>query len=322
MTSEFSHISVLFDEVMEGLKIKSGGVYLDGTTGGAGHSRGILERLDSEGSLFCLDRDQDALTAAAKNLEAANSPGRYFLCHTNYGNFPLVLNAHGIQEVDGFLLDLGVSSWQLDQGERGFSYMHDGPLDMRMDQSRGRSAQDIVQEMTVEELSKILSMYGEEKEHYRIAQGIVSARREKPIATTGQLADIILKSMSARARRQKGHPAKRSFQALRIYVNDEMGELYRFLEQAPDYLSPGGVLAIITFHSLEDRIVKQKFRAWENPCTCPRGLPCVCGQVPWGEEKPRGGIVASEAEEKNNRRAHSARLRLFTRYDNVVTVNR
>lgn len=311
---DFAHISVLYHEVLEQLDIKADGTYLDGTTGGGGHSSGILKALGPDGRLICLDRDLDAIEAAREVLTAVNSPASFVQRRQTFSTFDLTLEELGILKIDGFLLDLGVSSWQLDEGERGFSYMHDGPLDMRMDQSQGVSAFEIVNTYTLEDLSVILDRYGEEKEHFKIARGIVRHREEHgAIETTQALADVIIKNMSAKSRRQKGHPAKRSFQALRIYVNDELGELERFLDKCIDFLKIGGKLAIISFHSLEDRMVKQRFREWENPCTCPVGLPCACGKKSLGKETPRGGIVASDEENTDNRRAHSARLRVFTR---------
>ncbi len=228
-----------------------------------------------------------------------------------------MLEAEGEKAVDGIILDLGVSSWQLDSGERGFSYREDGPLDMRMDQSRGESARELLARIGEEELERILRDYGEEQNSRRIARAILREREQRPVTTTGQLAEVIIKAQPAKSRREKGHPAKRSFQAIRIAVNGELGELETFLEAVPDYLAAGGVLAIISFHSLEDRIVKQTFRKWENPCECPPGLPCVCGKVPLGKAVPRNGVLPGEDEQKLNPRAHSARLRIFIRAENV-----
>lgn len=310
----FRHTSVLYEECLRALAIKPAGCYADGTAGGGGHSSGILRALGKGGRLHAFDRDPDALKAAEARLSAIASEGRWFLHHNVYSQMDEVLRAAGEEQADGILLDLGVSSWQLDSGERGFSYRFDGPLDMRMDQSRGRSAADLLNTAPEAEIRRILRDYGEEKEASRLARAIVRCReKEGPIERTGQLAELIVRTMPAKSRREKGHPAKRSFQALRIAVNGELEELETFLAKAGTLLAPGGRLAIITFHSLEDRLVKQAFRRYEHPCTCPANLPCVCGKKPLGKEEPRGGILPSAEELAENQRSHSARLRVFVR---------
>lgn len=312
--ADFAHVSVLYRECMEALAIRPDGCYLDGTAGGGGHSSGILKALGRGGRLYALDRDTDALEAAGRVLAEVKSEGTYHLCHSRFSEFDEVLKEAGETRVSGILLDLGVSSWQLDRAERGFSYRFEGPLDMRMDRSRGLSAADLLAELSEAEIARILRDYGEEREAKRLARAIVRRREQQgPIETTAELAELIAAAMPARSRREKGHPAKRSFQALRIAVNGELDELEHFLEKAPDYLAEGGRLAIITFHSLEDRLVKQAFRKWENPCTCPPSLPCVCGARPLGKEIPRGGIRPSKEEIEENNRSHSARLRVFVR---------
>ncbi len=312
--SEFFHKSVLYEETLDALELKADGCYADGTVGGAGHSSGILKALGPKGRLHAFDRDQEALQAAERKLSEVKSEGRYFLHHSVYSKMDEVLKAAGEGPLDGLLLDLGVSSRQFDRAERGFSYRFDAPLDMRMDQSSGMSAADLLASVSEEELRRILREYGEEREAKRIARAIVREREAgRPVQTTKELADLILQVMPARSRRGKGHPAKRSFQALRIAVNAELDELDSFLEKVPALLAPGGKAAIITFHSLEDRRVKQAFRRFENPCTCPPQLPCVCGKKSLGKEEPRGGIRPSAEEVKDNPRAHSARLRVFRR---------
>ncbi len=314
----FKHQSVLYEETIEALRIKPDGVYVDGTTGGAGHSRGILAKLGAGGRLYCLDRDEEALAAAKKRLEEVESEGRWILVHSVYSDFAKVLESYGEEAVDGILLDLGVSSWQLDRAERGFSYREDGPLDMRMDQSQGESARELLARVSQAELERILREYGEERNSKRIAGAIIRERElHGTPETTTRLAEIIVQAQPAKSRREKGHPAKRSFQAIRIAVNGELAQLETFLNQAVEYLAPGGVLAIISFHSLEDRIVKQAFRKWENPCECPPGLPCVCDKEPLGRAVPRNGILPGEDEQMLNPRAHSARLRVFLREDKV-----
>ena len=308
----FYHTSILLEETVEALQVKADGLYVDGTLGGGGHSSQILRKLGPEGCLLGLDKDQDALSYATKRLDLIGSSAQVHLKQSDYADFSQVLEDLSLGPVDGFLLDLGVSSWQLDQGERGFSYRNDGPLDMRMDRTCGESAKTFLAGVDQMTLSQILRDFGEERFHERIARAILTYRDEHgPIETTGQLADIVVQAMPASSRREKGHPAKRTFQALRIYINNELGALKTFLDEILTYLKPGGVLAIISFHSLEDRMVKQAYRLWEKPCQCPKNLPCTCGKIPWGKEIPRGGIVPSKEEIEKNPRAKSARLRVF-----------
>ncbi len=305
---EFEHIPVLLDEVLEGLAIRPDGIYIDGTVGGAGHSREIASRLGEQGLLIGLDRDPDAVAVATERLAGYHAK----VVHCNYSEMREVLDELGIPSVDGILLDLGVSSHQLDEAERGFSYHADAPLDMRMSQE-GVSARDIVNEWDVQELTRILRDYGEEKFAFKIAQHIVNTRNSAPIETTGQLADLIREAVPQKYRREK-NPCKKSFQAIRIAVNDEFGHLHRGLEAAFDCLKSGGRMAVITFHSLEDRIVKQQFAEWCSGCTCPPDFPqCVCGKKPRARLIVRKPITAGEAELAQNRRSHSAKLRLIER---------
>lgn len=305
---EFVHIPVLLQETLEGLAIKPDGIYVDGTVGGAGHSYEIASRLTQGGQLIGLDRDPDAVNAATKRLQGL--PAK--VVHCNYSQMRKALDELGITAVDGILMDLGVSSHQLDEAERGFSYHADAPLDMRMSQS-GISAMDIVGTWSEGELTRILRDYGEEKFAGKIAANIVRAREIEPIVRTGQLADIIRDSIPQKFRRDK-NPCKKSFQAIRIAVNDEFGHLREGLDVAFECLKPGGRLAIITFHSLEDRIVKQQFAKWCSGCTCPPDFPqCVCGKKPKGNLVVRKPITASEEELQQNHRSRSAKLRLIER---------
>ncbi len=302
---EFSHKPVLFDEVIESLNIKPDGIYVDGTAGGAGHSTGIAKKLNG-GHLFSLDRDPDAVTVATERLK--DYPAT--VVHANFSEMAVVLNGLGIEKVDGILLDLGVSSFQLDNAERGFSYHKDAPLDMRMSKE-GLSAKDIVNNWSVGELTDIFTKYGEEKFAYRIAKKIEQARTQKPILTTLQLADIISSAYPAAARRD-GHPARKCFQAIRIAVNGELESLSSVLNTAFSLLKPGGVLSIITFHSLEDRMVKQKFKEFSTGCTCPPDFPvCVCGKKPQGTLYTRKPITAKREELEDNARSRSAALRVI-----------
>lgn len=306
---EFKHTSVLFEECMEGLNIRPDGIYVDGTLGGGGHSSGICERLDERGILIGIDRDRDALAAAEKRL-AGYSCRKYFV-QSNYSDIKDVLDELEIDKIDGALLDLGVSSFQLDNPERGFSYMQDAPLDMRMSQDDDFTAYDVVNGYDVNQLKQIITKYGEERWASRIADFIVKARKEKPIESTGQLVDIIKAAIPAAARRDGPHPAKRTFQAIRIEVNDELGQLERAVTEFCDVLAPGGRLCIITFHSLEDRIVKEIINKRINPCTCPKEFPvCVCGKVGDIEKKSGKPILPSELEIERNPRARSAKLRI------------
>jgi len=309
--SEFYHVSVLLDECIDGLNIKPEGVYVDGTLGGAGHSFQIAARL-STGRLIGIDRDPVALAAAAKRLEPYKD--RVTLVHSNFCEIASVLKDLGIEAVDGILLDLGVSSPQLDDGARGFSYMADAPLDMRMNNEDPLTAADIVNTWPYEELKRILYDYGEERYAPKIAAAICSRREQQPIRTTLELVDIIRGAMPASALREKQHPAKRSFQAIRIAVNDELGSVEKVMRDAPDCLNPGGRLAIITFHSLEDRIVKNGMADAAKGCTCPPNFPvCVCGKKPKVKLISRKPIVSGEEELERNPRARSAKLRVCER---------
>ena len=306
---EFKHVSVLFDECMEGLNIKPDGIYVDGTLGGGGHSSGICERLGPNGTLIGIDRDQDALNAASKRLEKYNC-NKIFV-QSNYSDIASVLEELEIDEIDGALLDLGVSSFQLDNPERGFSYMNDAPLDMRMSQSDSFTAADVVNDYDKKELTNIISKYGEERWASRIADFIVKAREDKPLESTFELVDVIKAAIPASARRTGPHPAKRTFQAIRIEVNDELGQLERAVEEFCDVLAPKGRLCIITFHSLEDRIVKDIFNQRANPCTCPKEFQvCVCGKKADIKKVTGKPIVSSEEELEVNPRARSAKLRV------------
>lgn len=304
---DFKHISVLLEETIESLDIKPEGIYIDGTAGGAGHSREIAKRLTT-GRLIALDRDPDAVKTATERLKDYNAT----VVHCNFADMKYAADSLGIDKVDGILLDLGVSSYQLDNGDRGFSYKYEAPLDMRMSQS-GVTAADLVNTLSVDELTKIFRDYGEEKFAYKIACNIVKQREKGKIETTIQLADIIASSYPAAARRD-GHPARKCFQALRIAVNDELGSLERALDTAFDMLREGGVLSIITFHSLEDRIVKQKFKEYTTGCTCPSDFPvCVCGKKPRGKLQFKKPITATEEELAVNQRSRSAKLRAIVK---------
>ena len=305
---EFVHRSVLLLPTVEALAVRPDGIYLDGTLGGAGHSYEIASRLTT-GRLIGLDRDETALAAAGARL--APFAGRVTLVHSNFADLAQVLDSLDIPAVDGMLFDLGVSSPQLDDAERGFSYMQDAPLDMRMDRTAGLTAYEVVNTWPEAELKRILYTYGEERYAPRIAAAIAARRTERPIATTLELADLIRSAMPAQALREKQHPAKRSFQAIRIAVNDELGAVERMLASAINRLNPGGRLAVITFHSLEDRIVKTAFQEAARGCTCPKDFPvCVCGKKPKVKLITRHPIVADEAELAENPRARSAKLRV------------
>lgn len=309
---EFHHVSVLLEECIEGLSIRPGGVYVDGTLGGGGHSLEILRRLDATGSLIGIDRDDAAIRAAGERLGGFGD--RVHIVRGNYSEMPAIVNGLGYEEVDGILLDLGVSSHQLDEAERGFSYMQDAPLDMRMDRRESRTAADLVNEADEAELTRILRDYGEERFARNIAKHIVKERGRKKIETTGELASIIKASIPMKFQVSGGHPAKRTFQALRIELNGELSALSDSLEGMIDLLSVGGRLAVITFHSLEDRIVKNVFRKCENPCVCPPEFPvCMCGKVSKGRVVTRKAILPSPEEIAANTRAKSAKLRIFER---------
>ncbi len=308
---EFVHQSVLLRPAVEALAVRPDGIYLDGTLGGAGHSYQIAARLTT-GRLIGLDRDEVALAAARQRLQPYID--RVTLVHSNFAQLSQVLDRLEIPAVDGMLFDLGVSSPQLDDAERGFSYMHDAPLDMRMDRSGGLTAYEVVNTWPEAELKRILYTYGEERYAPRIAAAIEKRRAEKPIETTLELAEIIRGAMPPQALREKQHPAKRSFQAIRIAVNDELAAVEQMLTAAVDRLNPGGRLAVITFHSLEDRIVKSAFQAAAQGCTCPKEFPvCVCGKTPKVRILTRHPIVADEAELAENPRARSAKLRVAER---------
>ena len=306
--SEFHHVSVLLNECLEGLNIKPDGIYVDGTLGGAGHSSQIVKRLTT-GRLVGIDRDPVALKAAAERL--APYKDNVTLVHSNFCEMAQVLDHLDISAVDGILLDLGVSSPQLDDGQRGFSYMVDAPLDMRMNNEDPLTAHTVVNTWPQDELKRILYTYGEERYAPQIASAICRRREEKPIDTTLELVDVIRSAMPPAALREKQHPAKRSFQAIRIAVNDELGSVERMLEDAVGLLNPGGRLAIITFHSLEDRIVKTAMNDAAKGCTCPPNFPvCICGTKPKVKIISRKPIVATEAELEENPRARSAKLRI------------
>ena len=302
---EFNHISVLLNECIEGLNINPNGIYVDGTAGGGGHSAEILKKLDC-GKLISIDRDPDAITTISERFK--NEPNSIII-NGCFGDMKKLLNDRGIYQVDGVLLDIGVSSHQLDTDERGFSFHKDAPLDMRMSQS-GTSAEDLVNDLSYEELRDIIYRYGEDKFAPSIAKGIVKAREEERITTTLQLAEIIKNSVPQKVRRE-GHPARKTFQALRIEVNGELTQLENGLDEAFEMLSPKGRLAVISFHSLEDRIVKQKMASWCKGCTCPKDFPvCVFGNVPKAKLVNRKPIEATQKELDKNPRSRSAKLRI------------
>ena len=306
---EFNHISVLLNECLEGLNIKENGIYVDGTLGGAGHSSEILKKLSNEGRLIGIDQDTDALKAAKERLE--NYSNVTFV-HSNFSSIENVLNNLNIDGVDGILMDLGVSSYQLDEGERGFSYMKDAPLDMRMNRDNDFSAYNVINEYSEEDLYRIIRDYGEEKFARRIASFIVENRQEKNIETTLELVEIIKSAIPAKARREGPHPAKRTFQAIRIEVNSELSILNKTIEDGVGKLNKGGRMAIITFHSLEDRIVKNKFRDLAVSCRCPKEFPvCVCGEKAKVKIISRKAIEPTKEEVEINPRSRSAKLRVI-----------
>lgn len=306
---KFNHISVLLNECLEGLNIKENGIYVDGTLGGAGHSSEILKRLSNEGRLIGIDQDTDALKAAKERLK--NYSNVTFV-HSNFSSIENVLNNLNIDGVDGILMDLGVSSYQLDEGERGFSYMKDAPLDMRMNRDNDFSAYNVINEYSEEDLYRIIRDYGEEKFARRIASFIVENRQEKNIETTLELVEIIKSAIPAKARREGPHPAKRTFQAIRIEVNSELSILNKTIEDGVGKLNKGGRMAIITFHSLEDRIVKNKFRDLAVSCRCPKEFPvCVCGEKAKVKVISRKAIEPTKEEVDINPRSRSAKLRVI-----------
>ena len=306
---EFQHKSVLLQECIDALNIRPYGIYLDGTLGGAGHSSQIARRLTEGGRLIGVDRDRTALAAAKERL--APYADRVTLVHSNFAEIDAILDSLGIPAVDGMLFDLGVSSPQLDDASRGFSYMADAPLDMRMDKDDALTAGEVVNTWPQGELRRILYDYGEERYAPQIAAAICRAREKAPVETTLELVDIIRSAMPAQALREKQHPAKRSFQAIRIAVNDELGAVSRMMQAAVGRLNPGGRLAVITFHSLEDRIVKSEMQQAARGCTCPPEFPvCVCGKKPLVKLVTRKPIVSGPAELEENPRARSAKLRV------------
>ena len=308
---EFKHVSVLLEETIEGLQIRPDGIYVDGTLGGAGHSSEICKRLGEGGRLIGIDQDEDAIEAASKRL--AGFQDRVTIVRSNYCRMKEVLNDLGIEKVDGILLDLGVSSYQLDTPMRGFTYMEeDAPLDMRMDNRQSLTAEKIVNEYSEEELFHLIRDYGEDRFAKNIAKHIVQARRKAPIKTTGELTEIIRASIPMKVQVTGGHPAKRTFQAIRIECNKELDVLKDSLDEMIELLNPGGRLCIITFHSLEDRIVKNIFKTNEDPCTCPKEFPvCVCGKKSKGRVVTRKPILPAEEEMEDNSRSRSAKLRIF-----------
>ncbi len=309
---EFRHKSVLLDESIDALQIKPDGIYVDGTLGGGGHSYEICRRLSEKGRLIGIDQDAAAIEAATRRLEEFKD--RVTIVRSNYCNMRSELGKLGITSVDGVILDLGVSSYQLDTAERGFTYREDAPLDMRMDQRQSLTARDIVNEYSEMELYRIIRDYGEDKFAKNIAKHIVNARKEKALETTGELIHVIKAAIPMKVRATGGHPAKKTFQAIRIELNRELEVLENSLEDMVEMLNDGGRISVITFHSLEDRIVKTKFRYLENPCTCPKEFPvCVCGQRPKGRVVTRKPIVPSAEEIEENSRAKSSKLRVFER---------
>ena len=316
----FEHVPVMLRECLEALQIKAEGTYVDGTVGGAGHAGEIFRLLSPEGQLIGLDRDSEALAAADERLRqiaAALAETRaehpaYYLLKANYGDMPRVLKELEIDKVDGILLDLGISSYQIDNPQRGFSYMHDVPLDMRMDQDESYTAADLLNTAPEGEITRILREYAEEKWAARIAKIICEKRAEKPLATTGDLVACVDAAIPKAVRRKDdGHPARRTFQAIRIAVNDELDPLDKALCDFVELLKPGGRLCVITFHSLEDRIVKRCFQRLQNPCTCPPSFPvCVCGKKPQVRVLAGGAVKPSKEEIERNPRAHSAILRV------------
>ena len=316
MSEMFTHRPVLLDECIEALNIRPGGIYVDGTLGRAGHSREIAKRLTT-GRLICVDRDDAALEAARDRL--ADWMDKVTLVHSNFDHIDTILNDLGLSGVDGMLFDLGVSSPQLDDGSRGFSYMADAPLDMRMDRSEGLTAADVVNTWSQEELRRILFQYGEERCASQIAAAIVRRRGDKPIETTLELVEVIKSAMPAKALREKQHPAKRSFQAIRIAVNDELASVGRMIRGAVPRLNKGGRLAVITFHSLEDRIVKTGLAEFAKGCTCPPDFPvCVCGKTPDVKLVNKKPILPTEREINENPRARSAKLRVAEKLKDPV----
>lgn len=306
---EYNHRPVLLKETMDAIALKPNGVYIDGTVGGGGHSEAIAERLD-DGFLLSIDRDPDAVSAASERLKRFP---QVKVVRGNFSDMDAIAYENGIKSADGILLDIGVSSFQLDSPDRGFSYRNDAPLDMRMSKE-GTTAADLVNNLSQSELAAIIREYGEDANAGRIAAGIVRAREKKPILTTGELTEVIKASLPAAVKREEGHPARKTFQALRIAVNGELEALEKGLESAFGLLKPGGRLLVITFHSLEDRIVKQRMADWAQGCICPKDFPvCVCGRKPRARIIYKRGVTPSEEELTENPRARSARLRVAER---------
>lgn len=306
---DFKHISVMLNECIDALNIKQDGIYVDCTLGGAGHSSHIVKKLSSKGRLIGIDQDKDALRAAGERLKDFEN---VIYVHNNFYNIDCILNDLGIEKVDGILMDLGVSSYQLDTGERGFSYMQDAPLDMRMNRENSLSAFEIINDYSEAELHRIIKEYGEERFAKRIAGFITKEREKKPIETTFELVDIIKAAIPAKMRREGPHPAKRTFQAIRIEVNKELEILNKAIRDGVERLNKGGRMAIITFHSLEDRIVKNVFKNLENPCSCPKEFPvCICGNTPTVKVITRKPLDPTEKEVEENPRSRSAKLRVI-----------
>ncbi len=312
MKEEFKHIPIMLDEVMDGLAVKPDGIYVDGTLGGAGHSSAIAAKLGEKGRLIGIDQDGDAIKAAGNRLEIYGD--KVTVVRSNYAQMTEILKSLFIEEADGILLDLGVSSYQLDTAERGFSYMEDAPLDMRMDRRKEITARDIVNGYSESELARIIREYGEDKFAAKIAGKIVSERERKAIETTGELAEIVKSVIPAKFAITGGHPAKRTFQAIRIELNEELTVLRDSIEKMTELLADRGRIAVITFHSLEDRIVKTAFKKLENPCICPPTFPvCVCGNKSKGKVITKKPILPKSEEISENRRAKSSKLRIFER---------
>lgn len=308
----FKHVSVLLNETVDGLNVRPDGTYVDATLGGGGHAFEVCSRLSDKGRFIGIDQDADAIEAAGKRLEGFGE--KVTIIRSNYRDMKPELQKHGIDKVDGIVLDLGVSSYQLDTAERGFSYRVDAPLDMRMDQRQKMTARDIVNGYSEAELYRVIRDYGEDRFAKNIAKHIVAGREKRPIETTEQLNEIIRHAIPMKIRKTSGHPSKRTFQAIRIELNHELDVLRDSLDEMIDMLNPGGRLCIITFHSLEDRIVKSAFRKNENPCTCPSYFPvCVCGKQPKGKVVTKKPILPTEEEMEANSRSKSAKLRIFER---------
>lgn len=309
---EFSHYSVLLQETIDELHIRPDGIYVDGTLGGGGHAFQVCSRLNENGHFYGIDQDAAAIEVAGERLRCFGN--QVTIIRSNYCRMVEELKARGVTGVDGIVLDLGVSSYQLDEADRGFTYREDAALDMRMDQRQEKTARDIVNGYSEMELYRVIRDYGEDKFAKNIAKHIVQAREKKPVETTGELVEIIKAAIPAKIRMQKGHPAKQTFQAIRIELNRELEVLRDSLDDMIDFLNPGGRICIITFHSLEDRIVKNAFRTNEHPCTCPPDFPvCVCGKVSKGRVVTRKPVLPGEKELEENSRSKSAKLRVFER---------